>query len=326
MVPRVLDTAETESATVPLSTVFCADDADVVIRAAGSLDFRAHKLILSLVSPTFKDMFTDPQPPTGTPNTLTHVGVDEPADTWENILRTIYPIQNPTLDDLDDLGSLLLVAKEYEMQYLIDVHKKGLENLAFIREDPLRLYAIACACGLEYQAKYVARNSELLTVTRRFAVDDLGWISLGSYHNLVSFLAERDNEWHQTLGEASPDSDDCRCGVQLKEELYNKIKENLKRPYLQTEQVYLKALEDRLRYDQLVCSAAEKCATADSGMKAFIDWMVVERETLCDKLMHQKQYGLLHLSALPPKLPSSVSLFPGSLYLVGCPLTTSSVS
>ena len=39
-------TAATDStAVVPLSTDFCADDADVVIRASGTLDFRVHKAI-----------------------------------------------------------------------------------------------------------------------------------------------------------------------------------------------------------------------------------------------------------------------------------------
>ena len=149
MVPKISNTAEAESAAVPLSTVFCADDADVVIRAAGTLDFRAHKFILSLVSPIFKDMFTVPQPPTGTPGTLPQVDVDESAETWENILRTIYPMPHPTIDNIHDLKSLLFAAKKYEMQPLVDVHKNGLGNPTFVQDVPLRLYAIACACGLE---------------------------------------------------------------------------------------------------------------------------------------------------------------------------------
>jgi len=183
---------------VPSSIDFCADDADVIIRAAGTLDFRAHKFILSLASPVFKGMFTVPQPPTDTTDTLPRVDVDESADTWEDILRTIYPMPHPIIDNLDGPEPILLAEKKYEMQPLIEVHKKGLENLAFVQEDPLRPYAIACACGLEDQAKFVARNSELLTVTRHFDIGDPKGVSLGSYHNLVSFPAERDNEWHQT--------------------------------------------------------------------------------------------------------------------------------
>ena len=72
---------DSEPAAIPLSTVFCADDADVVIRTAGPLDFHVHKPILSLVSPVFKAMFTLPQPPTNTPDTLPHIDVEESAGT-----------------------------------------------------------------------------------------------------------------------------------------------------------------------------------------------------------------------------------------------------
>jgi len=284
-------TATEPAAMVPLSTVFCADDADVVIHVKGVLDFRAHKCIMSLASPTFKKMFAGPQTPPDTPDTLPHIDVDGPAETWENILRTIYPMSNPTIDDPDHLGSILFTAQEYEMQHVMDIHKMGLENRAFIQGDPLRLYAITCMCGLEDQAKYVARNAELLTITRCPDLDDLHiWMTFGSYHRLISFLAERDSEWCQALGGVwiSPDSN-CDCNTRLREDLYNKIKENLKRPYLQVEEVYLKALEDRSRYSQPAC-ASPKCLFVDSEIKVFIEHMIQERENVCDRLMFEKRY------------------------------------
>ena len=99
MPPEKSTTPEAKPTAVPLSAVFSADDADVVIRVAGTLDFRVHKAMLSLVSPFFKAMFTVPQPPTNTPDTLPHVDVHESAEAWEHILRTIYPIPNPVIDD-----------------------------------------------------------------------------------------------------------------------------------------------------------------------------------------------------------------------------------
>ena len=139
-----------EPALVPLSTVFCADDADLVIRAAGSRDFRVHKSFLSFASPIFEMVFSVLQPPTDTPNTLSHVDVDESAETWEKILRTVYPgIPNPHIDNLDDLESLLLTAKKYRIQCVIDSHIKSFKNPAFISRDPLHLYAIECTCGFE---------------------------------------------------------------------------------------------------------------------------------------------------------------------------------
>ena len=119
---------EADPAPVPLSATFCADDADVVIRAAGTRDFRVHTPILSLVSPVFRDMFALPQPPTDTLGTLPHVDVIESAETWETILRTIYPVPNPVIATLHELESLFLAAMKYEILPIIDIHKKGLED------------------------------------------------------------------------------------------------------------------------------------------------------------------------------------------------------
>ena len=285
----VSDKSEAESSAVPLSTDFCADDADVVIRAAGTLDFRAHKFILSLVSPVFKDMFTVPQPPTNTSDTLPHVDVDESADTWENILRTIYPMPHPIIDDIDDLESLLLAAKKYEMRPLFDIHKNCLKSPEFVQEAPLRLYAIACACGLEDQAKSIARNSELLMVTKHSDVGDLEGLTLISYHRLVTFLVKRDNEWCRILDKACIPTYrlPCHCDSKMKEELYRKIREDLKGLSFRSEEVYIKTLRNRLE-SQPRCGNG--CVTDGFAIKIFIDKMVQERKKLCDKLMCDKQY------------------------------------
>ena len=282
---KVPSTTGARSAAVPLSTVFRADDADVVIRAAGTRDFRVHKPILSLVSPIFRDMFTLPQPPTDTPDILPHVDVDESVETWENILRTIYPMPNPVIDNLYNLESLFLTAMKYEMQSVIDIHKKSLENRAFIQQDPLRLYAIACSCGFTDQAKHVARNAELVTVMRRADTGDLRGLTVGSYHNLVSFLTRRDNQWHQVLSRMRvPDGYGCSCYKPYNDTLYNSIKETLKIVRFSTEEVYLKALEDRLRTRQSGCVAAN-CSIGDSEIKGFIERAIKEREKLCDQFV-----------------------------------------
>ena len=278
---------------IPLSADFCADDADVIIRAAGTLDFHAHKAILSLVSPIFQDMFTLPQPPPDTLGTLPCVDVQDPAGTWEIILRTIYyPILSiPTIETLDDLESLLFAAQAYEMQSVIKVHKKAFEHRALIETDPLRLYVIACAYGFEDQATYVARSAELLTVTRRSDPSELKGFGFGAYRRLVSFLAERDNEWNQTLGNAGVPVCYSSCGSQSSraESLYNDIKKSLRRPYLQTEEIYLKALEDRSRCEQTGCSWGP-CPFGGSTIKGFIQGRIEERGKVCDKFQPAKWY------------------------------------
>jgi len=65
-------------------------------------------------------MLTLPQPPTDTPGVLPHVDVEDSPETWENILQTIYPMPCPTISNLHDLESLLLAARKYEMEFVID--------------------------------------------------------------------------------------------------------------------------------------------------------------------------------------------------------------
>ena len=275
--PKVTTTEPT--AEVPQSTVFCADDVDLIIRASGELNFRVHKCILSFVSPIFKDMFAIPQPPTDTPSILPHVDVQDSPKTWENILRTIYPMPHPVIVSLDDLESLLFAAKEYEIQFVIDLHKRSSKKREFIREDPLRLYAIACAGGLEDQAKYVARRTEHMTVVRRPNVGDLKGLTLESYHRLISFLVGRNSEWGKTFAKAPiPYESTCNCSPKI---LYSEIKKNLGIPHLPTDEIYLMALE----------RAAESYHCDDFGltcampaMKNFIEMVAKERDTVSDKL------------------------------------------
>jgi hypothetical protein len=284
MSPDESTTPYVKPAAVPLSTFFCADDADVVIRVADTLDFRVHKAMLSFVSPFFKTMFTVPQPPTNTPNTLPHVDVHDSAETWEHILRTIYPMPNPIIDDLHDLESLLLAATKYEMEFVTDAYKMKFEDRELIQRDPLHLYAIACKCGLDDQAKYVARNAELPTVIEHSPDDDLNGLTTASYHRLISFLVKRDGELQPIL-EQGCTSFNSSCGYhKIHEGLFERTEEKLRKPWIRMEEVYFMALEDRAGYIKKACPDPE-CVLETETMKGFIGRMFKERERVCDKLM-----------------------------------------
>jgi hypothetical protein len=240
--------------------------------------------MLSLVSPFFKTMFTVPQPPTNTPDTLPHIDVHKSAQTWENILRTIYPMPNPVVADLHDLESLLLTATKYEMQSVIDAYKMSLEYPGFIQRDPLRLYTIACGCGLDDQAKYVARNAELPAVIEYPSDDDLNGLTAASYRRLISFLIKRDNELHSILEQGWTSFNSyCDC-LKKTEKLYEKTKEKLRKPCIQMEEVYIMALEERAGHFSRACVNL-KCTLGAPDIREFIVRMLRERERVCDKFM-----------------------------------------
>jgi len=189
----------------------------------------------------------------------------------------------PIIDDLDCLGSFLLAAKKYEMQFILDSNKGIFKDHEFIQRDPLHLYSIACACGFEDQAKYVARNAEHLTVIRRANAGNLEGLTVISYHRLVCFLAERDNMWHENLSKSPIKG--CNCDDGSIRSLYNGIKESLKRPSRRPENIYLEALEVRSRFIKQGCACGTNCLMRDHQIDSFVKEMVQEGETLCDKFM-----------------------------------------
>ena len=80
-------------------------DGDIILRAQCSPknhDFRVHKLVLSLASPVFKDMFGIPQPRPDTLNVdIEVIGMTDPPRGLDLVLRLIYSFPPPNVDSLD---------------------------------------------------------------------------------------------------------------------------------------------------------------------------------------------------------------------------------
>ena len=144
-------------------TFFTADDGDIILRAGpepGSKhDFHVHKLILSLASPVFKDMFAFPQPLDQTSNEghqLPIVDVPESPEVVDTILRLIYPgVEPPKIADMPTLTALLLVTDKYDIASVYPILKDTLKT--FLREHPFRIYVVACRFGFLEEAKEAAR-------------------------------------------------------------------------------------------------------------------------------------------------------------------------
>ena len=180
-------------------------DADVILRASGVREFHAHKLVLSLASSVFRDMFSVPQPSPTEPSQpsptessqLPIVDVNDPPEALEAFLQFIYPIPNPPIDDVETLASLISLADKYDAKAVLDAHKDYLQAMCF-DSSPIHIYAILCACGREKEAEAVARRVPFASLT---SLPDplLHLMTVEHYQQLMRFMVARDQMMRQIV-------------------------------------------------------------------------------------------------------------------------------
>ncbi|KAH8088990.1 hypothetical protein BXZ70DRAFT_503421 [Cristinia sonorae] len=172
---------------------FDRDDADILFRTSDLVDFSIHKLILSISSPVFADMFslaTSNHPDDWTnENGVTIVTVSESSRVLELLLRFLYPVENPSVGTLAEIADVLEVANKYEVSFLITSMTAALHS--FLETEPLRVFAVACRLGMEDDAKLAATHALALVESTALGfhfVDEMKDISAGAYYRLVRFL------------------------------------------------------------------------------------------------------------------------------------------
>ncbi|KAJ7142264.1 hypothetical protein C8R44DRAFT_192014 [Mycena epipterygia] len=136
MAPKTTDPPPT----FVLQPPFDDPGADIILRSSDRFDFHVRRLVLSLASPFFRDMFTLPQPIPECPVPI--IPVSESARVLNRSLRFWYrgtkPILGRTLDELREM--LETVIRKYDMQFTIPLAKQLRGPLA---QDPVAVFAIA---------------------------------------------------------------------------------------------------------------------------------------------------------------------------------------
>ncbi|KAJ3531736.1 hypothetical protein NM688_g7533 [Phlebia brevispora] len=173
---------------------FTWSDADVVLRSSDSMDFRVHKLILSLASPVFATMFSIPQPITSRADTdlvgheLPSVDMSEDAETLEAVLRECYPsLGSKTYKNLASVKKVLAVAEKYEITGLMDKMEPILLQSRFLDVEPLRVYAIAHRYRLLNAIKAAAKSSLLQPSVEDRCPREFDDMSATAYHQLLVY-------------------------------------------------------------------------------------------------------------------------------------------
>ena len=175
--------------------------ADVILRTSASgREFHAHKIIISLASPVFRDMFSVPQPPPAESSRLPIVDISDSPEAMEVFLRIIYPTPNPPINDIETLASILRLADKYNAEAIFDVHKEYLLSM-YIDSPPVHIYAIFCICGREQEAEAAARRVPFASLADLSSHPLLSLMTVEHYHRLVRFMLARDKRMREILDE-----------------------------------------------------------------------------------------------------------------------------
>jgi hypothetical protein len=170
-------------------------DADVILRSYDNVDFRVFKLLMSLASPFFRDIFALPQALEGnnsdkTKDGLPVVQMTEEKKILETLLLMCYPmaaVDPPDLETLSDMHLLLEAATKYNVER---VEKRVLEWLVaprFLDTDPMRVFAIACCYRSKAKAKLAAEAVFSRPLLESPYVVELELITGGQLYQLLKY-------------------------------------------------------------------------------------------------------------------------------------------
>ena len=190
--------------------------ADLILRSSDEVPvhFRVFKLILSLASPVFADMFNIAlPPPSETPHDeIQVVPLSEHSTALDIALRHIYPVKRmPQTDTLRCASILAEFSRKYQVEALYQSIIGYLRDS--IKHDPVGVYSIAAAYGYDDIGADAARLcltlpfSALRTPYIRYATAE--HISeLFNYHvacgQVASALASSDQSWFSSLAQMEP--------------------------------------------------------------------------------------------------------------------------
>ena len=203
-----------------MSEEFSVPDGDVILRAQGppNRDFRVHKLVLSLASPVFSDMFGIPQPKSKASNDdIEAIDVTDPPRALDLVLRLIYPFPPPKVDNLSLLVEGLVVTDKYNIESARGRLREPLNK--FIRDAPLRVYAIASRFGFDEEAEAASSlTTNIYLPALANLPDDLEHVPAPLYHKLI-LLHEKHRREIEDVVNMAPFEPACRGCKAIKEVL-----------------------------------------------------------------------------------------------------------
>ena len=182
----------------PLPNHLDMANADIIIQSCDFINFRVHKLVLSLSSPFFNDMFSLPQPTDQeVVDGLLVVRLSEDADVLNRLLTMVYPIPSKIPNSYDKTLMLLAASQKYEMdgvQSRIRTEIQGKTLPMPTGAATFRAYAIASIGGLSSEKEMLARLTLDFPMTFEYLCDELPFFEGWVLRDLIGFRKRcRDN-------------------------------------------------------------------------------------------------------------------------------------
>ena len=172
-------------------------DPDIILRASGGIELHAHKLILSIASSVFRDMFSIPQPPTES-SQLPIIDVDETPEVLTIFLQIIYPTPNPPVNDIGTWAPVLRLADKYDAGLVLGVLREYILSTC-LDSPPIQVYAILCFCGREKEAEAIARRISFASLASPHSHPLFRLVDFEHYHRLVRFVVARDKRMREIV-------------------------------------------------------------------------------------------------------------------------------
>lgn len=222
---------------------FEAPDADVILRSLDGKDFRVHKVILSLASPVFQDMFSLPQS-TEPPSQIPTIDVPEPSDILEPFIQYLYPRSPPKIPDTTMWAALYTIADKYNAEAVMDPLRDMLIP-RFLETSPIRVYALASHWGFEEEAKSASRRTLTMDISEGFPEEDVRLMGSVACQKLYLLHLQRRDKARALVSSRTykfSEEEECRCPPMDFHAVTQALSQRVsKEPWLTAEDLYKEA-------------------------------------------------------------------------------------
>ncbi|KAJ8688696.1 Cytoplasmic and mitochondrial histidine tRNA synthetase [Pleurotus ostreatus] len=154
----IVSPAKPATTTAKALKPFDDEDADIILRSSDGVDFYVYKLILTLASPIFRDMFLLPDSASNArEGDKALVDMHENSDVLDTLLRLCYPTTVPKVLAKKLFYDVISAATKFQMQLYEKIVSLYVDE-AVLGESPLEFYILAQRFGLRELARDSARK------------------------------------------------------------------------------------------------------------------------------------------------------------------------